>query len=56
LVALICPTAKAEYFLKWDWTGQIKLKCFKKFVCARTPEGGHLRQSDGELRLRLNPP
>jgi hypothetical protein len=46
---MICPTAKAEYFLRWDWTGQIRLKCFSKFVCARTPEGGHLRQSDGGL-------
>ena len=35
LVELICPTAKAEYFLREGWTTQIKLKCLEKFVYTR---------------------
>jgi hypothetical protein len=50
------PDGESGIFFKEDWTGQIRLKWFSKFGCARTPEGGHLHQSDGGLRLRLNPP
>ena len=32
LVELICPTAKAKYFLREGWTGQITLKRFSKFA------------------------
>jgi hypothetical protein len=32
---LICPTAKAEYFCKGDWTTQITLNLFKNFFHAR---------------------
>jgi hypothetical protein len=28
---MICPTAKAEYFFGWDWTGRIALIRFVKF-------------------------
>jgi hypothetical protein len=35
LVELICPTAKAEYFLKEGWTTQIRLKRLEKFACTR---------------------
>jgi hypothetical protein len=30
VVVVICPTAKAEYFCKHDWTGQITLIRFNK--------------------------
>src|SRR5207344_2200549 len=33
--SLIWPTAKAEYFFRQDWTGQISLKWFGKFDFAR---------------------
>jgi hypothetical protein len=32
---MICPTAKANNFFKWDWTGQIRLKRLNKFGFAR---------------------
>jgi hypothetical protein len=32
---LIWPTAKAEYFLRKDWTGQITMKSLKKLALAR---------------------
>jgi hypothetical protein len=32
---LIWGSGEAEYFFKWDWTGQIRLICLKKFVFAR---------------------
>ena len=35
LVELICPTAKAVYFLREGWTTQIKLKCLEKFAYTR---------------------
>jgi hypothetical protein len=35
LVELICPTAKAKYFLKEDWTTQISLNLFMKFEFSR---------------------
>jgi hypothetical protein len=37
LVEMICPTAKAIYFSRQDWTGQITLESFRKSRCARTP-------------------
>jgi hypothetical protein len=39
---VIWVSREAEYFLKWDWTGQIMLKRFNKFRRARksiTPVG-----------------
>jgi hypothetical protein len=33
---VFCPTAKAIYFLRADWTGQITLKWFAKFLRTRT--------------------
>jgi hypothetical protein len=30
---------KSEYFFKWDWTGQIRLKCFDKFDFRRKALG-----------------
>jgi hypothetical protein len=39
---VIWVSREAEYFLKWDWTGQIILKRFNKFRRARksvTPVG-----------------
>jgi hypothetical protein len=33
---LIWVSSEAEYFLSEGWTGQIKLKWFDKFGCART--------------------
>jgi hypothetical protein len=35
-VALICPTAQAEYFSRWDWTTQITLNGLNKLRFART--------------------
>jgi hypothetical protein len=35
LKPLICPTAKAIYFLREDWTTQITLTSFKNFSCPR---------------------
>jgi hypothetical protein len=32
LVELICPTVKAKYFLKADWTGQITLESLRKIA------------------------
>jgi hypothetical protein len=36
LVEMICPTGIAKYFCEKDWTGQIRLNCFEKFVFTRT--------------------
>jgi hypothetical protein len=36
LIVLICPTGEAESFSGEDWTGQITLKDFGKFVAARS--------------------
>jgi hypothetical protein len=36
LVALICPTGQAEYFLRQVWTAQITLKLQRKIGSART--------------------
>jgi hypothetical protein len=33
---MIWVSGEAEYFLSEGWTGQIKLKWFDKFGCART--------------------
>src|SRR6266478_1890071 len=35
LVEMICPTGRAEYFFAHDWTGKIRLICFRKFRFAR---------------------
>jgi hypothetical protein len=32
---MICLTGKAEYFSKWDWTGQIRLIRLNKFLFSR---------------------
>ena len=32
LVQMICPTAKAKYFLREDWTAQISLNCLTKIA------------------------
>src|SRR5262249_7219199 len=36
LIEMICPTGIAKYFLRHDWTGQIRLKCLNKSTFART--------------------
>jgi hypothetical protein len=35
LIVLICPTAKAEYFFKRDWTTQIALKSLEEKLYSR---------------------
>jgi hypothetical protein len=35
LIAVICPTAKAEYFCERDWTTQISLESLRKSKFAR---------------------
>jgi hypothetical protein len=35
---MICPTGKAEYFSKWDWTRQIRLIRLNKFLFSRKAE------------------
>jgi hypothetical protein len=46
---MICPTAKAENFFRYDWTDKIRLISFKKFrFYAQVMKDGSL------LRLRLN--
>jgi hypothetical protein len=35
-IDLIWGSGEAEYFCKWDWTGQITLIRFRKFLLART--------------------
>jgi hypothetical protein len=50
---MICPTGKAEYFSREDWTGKIRLKWFEKFGCARKADGGRYRlrgRPDGAIR------
>jgi hypothetical protein len=37
-VAMICPTAKAEYFCRQDWTGRLGLIFQENFVSIGTPE------------------
>jgi hypothetical protein len=32
---MICSSEKAEYFSKWDWTGQIRLIRLNKFRFSR---------------------
>jgi hypothetical protein len=36
-VEMICPTPKAKYFCKEDWTGRITLIPRENFLFARTP-------------------
>ena len=49
VLEMICPTAKAEYFFRYDWTDKIRLISFKKFrFYAQVMKDGSL------LRLRLN--
>jgi hypothetical protein len=38
-VLLICVGGEAEYFFKWDWTGQISLNCFDKLRFRRKAPG-----------------
>jgi hypothetical protein len=38
--SLICPTAKAKYFSREVWTGQIALKSQANFDFARTGSAG----------------
>jgi hypothetical protein len=43
-IDLIWASSEAEYFWKWDWTGQISLIQFNKFRRARkcrSPEGAN---------------
>jgi hypothetical protein len=35
---MICPTAKAKYFFKKDWTGRNSLIGLKKIAWPRTPD------------------
>src|SRR5579863_3589310 len=51
LVEMICPTAKAKYFSREDWTGSISLIRFKKFAVRRTAER---RESWPSSSLRAN--
>jgi hypothetical protein len=46
--SLICPTAKAEYFLREVWTGQITLRSQANFDFARTRSAGQF-SLEGEL-------
>jgi mannose-6-phosphate isomerase-like protein (cupin superfamily) len=43
---LICPTAKAEYFFGWDWTGQITLNRLNKSAFSSSRIAGVL--TDGQ--------
>src|SRR5260370_23214890 len=51
LVALICPTAKAEYFFERDWTTQITLKSLRKLKFTRSGFFDPSSSSDADCRL-----
>jgi hypothetical protein len=44
LIELICPTEKAEYFFKGDWTTQIALKLLKENLYSRSAGAGLFRR------------
>jgi hypothetical protein len=46
---LICPTAQEEFFPRGDWTGQITLKEFGKFVFWRNGDWGLVRRKAGDV-------
>jgi hypothetical protein len=54
---MICPTAKAEYFSREVWTGQISLMRHANFLSRRSGFAGrNIMRANGRRRALIRPP